>query len=180
LARRADEQDILISACVIALGLLPCAAACDAASAALWLPHAAQDPVRRAADENAARVGDCSRYPAWEESPYVRPWEPGAEFLVTRTTGHFIRGNGGVGLYAIDVPMPIGTTIVAARAGRVVAVLDEFLDGNGEDLKENTRRWRSWSSTAPRLRNRCTTRIRNHKPTCPHPTLQPPAEVSLQ
>jgi murein DD-endopeptidase MepM/ murein hydrolase activator NlpD len=33
--------------------------------------------------------------------------------------------------------MPIGTTIVASRAGRVVAVQEAFVDGNGEDLKEN-------------------------------------------
>lgn len=96
-----------------------------------------QEAIRRAADENAARLGDCSLYPSWKDSPYVLSWEAGREFLVTRTTDHYIRPIGGVGLYALDVPMPIGTTIVAARAGRVVAVQEAFVDGNGEDLKEN-------------------------------------------
>ena len=86
---------------------------------------------------NAARLDDCSVYPEQSRSAYVLPWRAREEFFVSRTKGHFIRGNGGVGLYAIDVPMPIGTTIVAARSGTVVAVREEFFDGNGEDLKEN-------------------------------------------
>ncbi|MCA1640350.1 MAG: peptidoglycan DD-metalloendopeptidase family protein, partial [Acidobacteria bacterium] len=42
-----------------------------------------------------------------------------------------------VGLYAIDFAMPIGTSIIAARDGEVVAARGEFYDNNGEDLKEN-------------------------------------------
>jgi murein DD-endopeptidase MepM/ murein hydrolase activator NlpD len=67
----------------------------------------------------------------------VLPWEPGTERLVWRGREHFARGNGGVGLYAYDFEMPIGTGLVAVRSGEVVALREEFKDGNGEDLKEN-------------------------------------------
>ena len=83
------------------------------------------------------RAGSLCRISIAARQASFLPWEAGQEFLVSRTTRHFIRSNGGVGLYAIDVPMPIGTTIVGSRAGRVVAVQEAFVDGNGEDLKEN-------------------------------------------
>lgn len=70
-------------------------------------------------------------------SAYVLPYRPGTEHLVWRSTSHFNPGNRGVGLYAIDFEMPIGTPIVAARAGRVVAIQERFADGNGTDLHEN-------------------------------------------
>lgn len=124
---------------LMALGLLSPAGGAMLSVALSGFSYAAtaQEAVRRAADENAAKLGDCSVYPSWKDSPYVLPWEAGREFLVTRTTDHYIRPNGGVGLYAVDVSMPIGTTIVAARPGRVVAIQETFVDGNGEDLKEN-------------------------------------------
>lgn len=70
-------------------------------------------------------------------SQYILPFEPGTARLVWRTTSHFNPGNRGVGLYAIDFEMPIGTTLIAARAGKVVAVQDRFMDGNDRDLEEN-------------------------------------------
>jgi murein DD-endopeptidase MepM/ murein hydrolase activator NlpD len=70
-------------------------------------------------------------------SPYILPLQPGRSFSVWRTTSHFTPGNGGVGLYAIDIGMPIGTPVLAARAGVVVAVRDSFADGNDTDLQEN-------------------------------------------
>ncbi len=80
---------------------------------------------------------DCLVYPAQETSPYVLPWPVGESYLVWRTTTHWAAGNFGVGLYAFDFAMPIGTKIVAAREGVVVAVEERYQDGNGEDLKEN-------------------------------------------
>ena len=80
---------------------------------------------------------DCSAFPDHGSSPYVLPYSIGESYLVTNTTGHYIRANGGVGLYAIDFAMPIGTPIHAAREGVVVAVRDSFTDGNGVDLEEN-------------------------------------------
>jgi murein DD-endopeptidase MepM/ murein hydrolase activator NlpD len=76
-------------------------------------------------------------FPVVATTPYVLPFEPGSTHVVWRTTSHFTPGNGGVGLYAIDFGMPVGTPIVAARAGKVVAVRDDFKDGNGRDLEEN-------------------------------------------
>jgi murein DD-endopeptidase MepM/ murein hydrolase activator NlpD len=87
--------------------------------------------------DNERRLGDCSQYPAQESSRYVLPYSVGSSHVVWRTTAHFARGNGGVGLYAIDFEMPIGTSVIAARAGEVVAVRDHYADGNGRDLEEN-------------------------------------------
>jgi murein DD-endopeptidase MepM/ murein hydrolase activator NlpD len=70
-------------------------------------------------------------------SPYMLPFEVGTPRLVWRTSSHFNPGNRGVGLYAIDFEMPIGTPLLAARAGKVVAVQDQFPDGNNKDLEEN-------------------------------------------
>ncbi len=80
---------------------------------------------------------DCTVYPAQKTSPYILPFEVGKSFEVWRTIEHYARGNGGVGLYAIDFAMPIGTRVTAAREGEVVAARGEFFDDNGEDLKEN-------------------------------------------
>ena len=78
-----------------------------------------------------------SAFPEPAASPYVLPFGPGRAYLVWRTTSHFAPGNGGVGLYAIDIEMPIGTPLLAVRAGEVVAVRDTFPDGNDTDLQEN-------------------------------------------
>jgi murein DD-endopeptidase MepM/ murein hydrolase activator NlpD len=92
---------------------------------------------KQAAAENDKRLGECSAYPSQSASEYVLPWKPGATHRVQRTSAHFRRNNGGVGLYALDIEMPTGTEVVAARAGEVVAVRDTYYDGNGKDLQEN-------------------------------------------
>ncbi len=76
-------------------------------------------------------------FPANANTKYILPFELGTSHLVWRTTSHFNPGNKGVGLYAIDFEMPIGTPLVAARAGKVVAVQESFKDGNDRDLEEN-------------------------------------------
>lgn len=76
-------------------------------------------------------------FPRPDTSAYVLPFEPGRAHLVWRTTSHYTPGNGGVGLYAVDIAMPIGTPLAAARAGVVAAVRDSFPDGNDTDLQEN-------------------------------------------
>ena len=78
-----------------------------------------------------------SVFPDSKQSHYILPYEANTSYLVWRTTGHHNAGNGGVGLYAIDIEMPIGTPLVASRAGKVVAVRDHFPDGNDKDLEEN-------------------------------------------
>ena len=78
-----------------------------------------------------------SAYPRSDTSAYRLPYAPGRAYPVWRTTSHFTRSNGGVGLYAIDIGMPIGTLLHASRAGVVVAARDSFPDGNDTDLQEN-------------------------------------------
>jgi murein DD-endopeptidase MepM/ murein hydrolase activator NlpD len=78
-----------------------------------------------------------SAFPPSAGSMYILPFELGVPRLVWRTTSHFNRGNRGVGLYAIDFEMPIGTPLLAVRAGTVAAVRDTFPDGNDRDLEEN-------------------------------------------
>ncbi|AHG93640.1 Peptidase M23 (plasmid) [Gemmatirosa kalamazoonensis] len=68
---------------------------------------------------------------------YVLPYPAGDAHEVWRTTEHDVVGNGHVGRWAIDFRMLIGSPIVAARAGVVVATRDSFPDDNGEDLHEN-------------------------------------------
>lgn len=80
---------------------------------------------------------ECGQFEQSVNSDYVLPFKVGLTFPVTNTVGHYRAANGGVGLYAIDIRMPIGTNIVAARSGTVVAVRDHFEDGNGVDLEEN-------------------------------------------
>ncbi|MCU0647017.1 MAG: M23 family metallopeptidase [Gemmatimonadaceae bacterium] len=100
-------------------------------------------------DPDGPAVARSAFVPA-DRSPYVLPFEPGAAVLVWRTTSHFTPGNGGVGLYAMDFELPVGTPLVAARAGTVVAVRDSFRDGNGRDLEENYVMIRHGDSTVAR------------------------------
>ncbi len=106
-------------------------------------------PTPASALQSAARVGEnCkpdpngpallkSEFPEAKNSEYILPYEANTSHLIWRTTSHFNPGNRGVGLYAVDIGMPIGTPIIAARAGKVVAVRDHFADGNDKDLEEN-------------------------------------------
>jgi murein DD-endopeptidase MepM/ murein hydrolase activator NlpD len=106
-------------------------------------------PVESAALESGGKLSDrCipdrngpavlnSIFPDSKKSQYILPYEANTSHFVWRTTSHHNAGNGGVGLYAIDVEMAIGTPLVASRAGKVVAVRDHFPDGNDKDLEEN-------------------------------------------
>jgi murein DD-endopeptidase MepM/ murein hydrolase activator NlpD len=75
-------------------------------------------------------AGVCDGYPDAATSPYVAPWPTG----ISRTIG---QGNCGpashVGnqKYAFDITMPIGSNVVAARAGTVYKVVQDKSDGDG-------------------------------------------------
>ncbi|MBM3819444.1 MAG: M23 family metallopeptidase [Acidimicrobiia bacterium] len=80
---------------------------------------------------------DCGSFTDSAASPYVLPFEVGRSFLVSRTFGHYLPSNGGVGLYALDVIMPIGTPVHAIRGGVVVAVEERFSNDDHADYHEN-------------------------------------------
>ncbi|HEX9166096.1 MAG TPA: M23 family metallopeptidase [Gemmatimonadales bacterium] len=85
---------------------------------------------------------NCSVYPDSRSAAYVLPWAVGRQFRTSRTWGHYLTpdGNiqaGGVQLYAIDVPMPIGTPVHAMRGGVVAAVEERFSDDDHGRLHEN-------------------------------------------
>jgi murein DD-endopeptidase MepM/ murein hydrolase activator NlpD len=82
-------------------------------------------------------VVDCSSFPKAETALYVLPYRVGHRSQVTRTFDHYTPLNGGVGLYAVDFGMPIGTPVHAARAGVVVAVEERFSDDDRADFHEN-------------------------------------------
>ncbi len=114
---------------------------------------AAQEPQRTertCRPDPTGPVVQRAAFAATDSSAYILPFERGTTSLVWRTTSHFTKGNGGVGLYAIDFALPIGTPLVAVRAGTVVAARDTFVDGNDRDLEENYVMVRHADSTVAR------------------------------
>lgn len=74
--------------------------------------------------------GVCDGYPDSATSPYIAPWQVGATFEVSQGNCGGTTHNGR-SKYSYDINMPIGTTIVAARAGTVYEVVEDKSDGNG-------------------------------------------------
>lgn len=78
---------------------------------------------------------DISTYPDNAASPYLLPWPEG----VTRFC---VQGNRAVvshrgrGEYSWDFTMPVGSQVLAARAGTVVKVVDDH-DGHGRNWPNN-------------------------------------------
>ena len=73
---------------------------------------------------------DCGGFGDWRASPYVLPYPAGASYLVDQ--GNCAPpGNGhrGAARYGYDFLTPIGSLIVAARAGVVVQVEESHFDG---------------------------------------------------
>lgn len=75
-------------------------------------------------------TGICDGYPDASTSPYVVPWEAGTSRKVGQgncgPASHYASDR-----YAYDIDLPIGTNIVAARAGVVYKVVQDKKDGNG-------------------------------------------------
>lgn len=80
---------------------------------------------------------NCAVFAEYRSSLYVLPFAVGHQATVSRTFGHYLPANGGVGLYAIDFPMPVGTPVHASRAGTVVAVEERFSDEDRTTYHEN-------------------------------------------
>jgi murein DD-endopeptidase MepM/ murein hydrolase activator NlpD len=76
---------------------------------------------------------DCSVFPSAESSAYVLPWHVGHAYVAFP---HAARETSPQ-KYAIDVPMPIGTDVLAIRAGTVVRVEEQFFDGDNVPGHEN-------------------------------------------
>lgn len=81
-------------------------------------------------------TGVCDAYPEASTSPYVVPWPSGTSQKVDQgncgPASHY-----GSSKYAYDFSMPIGTNIVATRAGVVLEVVEDRSDGNGCSSGEN-------------------------------------------
>lgn len=76
---------------------------------------------------------DCSVFPPSQTSPYILPWIIGQSFVAYP---HAARERS-VQRYAIDFLMPIGTQIIAIRAGVVVRIQESFVDGDNVPGHEN-------------------------------------------
>lgn len=79
---------------------------------------------------------DLDAYPPRETSPYRLPWPAGTTWLCVQGNNAVVSHRDQDGLHAWDFAMPVGSDVLAARAGRVVRVVDEH-DGNGTDRPNN-------------------------------------------
>jgi hypothetical protein len=61
------------------------------------------------------------------DSPYILPWRAGAEYALQQGNCNPVGGH--VNWFAYDFDLAIGDTIIASRAGDVVAVREQFADG---------------------------------------------------
>ena len=81
---------------------------------------------------------DCGPWPSQADSPYVLPYSAGEAYTVIQ--GNCTPGTHAAGTrdgYAYDFSMPIGSTVIAARAGVVAELEERFVDGNGVVSESN-------------------------------------------
>ena len=63
------------------------------------------------------------------DSPYVLPWEIGKTFVMGQVNcSDYSHSRGSYNQFAYDIPMPIGTNLVAVQSGKVVGVVENFED----------------------------------------------------
>jgi hypothetical protein len=76
----------------------------------------------------------CTGFPPWRTSGHVLPFPVGRQFTLDQANCS-PQGNGhcGVGRYAYDFLMPIGTLITAAHVGTVLHVEQSHADGQIAD-----------------------------------------------
>lgn len=86
-------------------------------------------------DTSGPLLYDCSVFPVQEQSEYALPYDVGTSY---EANPHAARtppnstGAAGAQYYAVDLLMPIGTPVVAARSGTVVRIEESFADGDNE------------------------------------------------
>lgn len=107
------------------------------AAGAAWSCSSPTAPSPASPESQIPDVVNCALFPESGTASYVLPFPVGSRFEATRTFGHYTPLNEGVGLYAVDFPMPIGTSVHAARSGVVVAVEERFADGDRATFHEN-------------------------------------------
>lgn len=110
----------------------------SAAAAASWscsVPTAPSNPP--GAGPTVPSFVSCSAFPTSQSAEYVLPYAVGQRFLVSRTFDHYLPSNGGVGVHAIDVLMPMGTPVLAIRAGTTVAVEERYSDDDHAEYHQN-------------------------------------------
>lgn len=66
--------------------------------------------------------------------PYALPYQGGSRLVIQADFGKFSHQPGSADEHAIDWDMPVGTPVLAARAGTVVALRSDA-DAGGEDLR---------------------------------------------
>lgn len=92
-----------------------------------------------AANDDGVQAGRCGDpYPEQRHTPYILPWRAGLSFTVGQ--GNCTDGSHEVGssdAFAYDIDMPIGTELIAVRAGSVLSVEERFVDGNRTPGEEN-------------------------------------------
>ncbi|MCB9133934.1 MAG: M23 family metallopeptidase [Anaerolineales bacterium] len=75
----------------------------------------------------------CSdEYPAWQTSPYIRPYPVGENYPLYQGNCK-LGGHHGVYRYSYDFLMPIGEVVTVARGGSVYEVRTGSVDGGGSD-----------------------------------------------
>ena len=83
-------------------------------------------------EDDSRTPDECTAYPVASTSPYILPWTVGHRY---EARPHFVRNDPPV--YAMDVIMPIGTQILAMRAGLVIGVRESYVDGDNTIGHEN-------------------------------------------
>ncbi|MDS4042779.1 MAG: M23 family metallopeptidase [Candidatus Competibacter sp.] len=72
------------------------------------------------------------------DGPYTPPFAPGQRFAISQAFDGVFSHQHPQSRYAVDIVLPLGTPVRAARAGVVMEIADDFLDG-GTDPKYQTR-----------------------------------------
>lgn len=65
------------------------------------------------------------------------PWRVGEAYEVIQGNCTVSPSHSGIARFAYDIGMPIGTRIIAARAGTAIEVEERFRDGNQEGGEDN-------------------------------------------
>jgi murein DD-endopeptidase MepM/ murein hydrolase activator NlpD len=79
------------------------------------------------------KPGDCSAFTPAAASPYILPWQLGQTYVANP---HRV-WDPTVQRHAYDAPMPIGTDVLAMRAGVAVRVQESNIDGDTTPGHEN-------------------------------------------